>query len=336
MRRRLLAAAGVALVLSFGTAVTATADPPDSGSAGGPPPLLPDTSGAPRIANIIEVSATRTELFVDSPAMQRTVRVDVLHPSGDAPRPSFYLLDGVDAGDQQSTWTAETDIVSFFANKNVNVVLPVGGAASYYTDWKRVDPVLGVNAWESFLTEELPPLIDAEFRGTGANAVGGLSMGGHAAMNLITRHPDLYRGVAAYSSCPDSTNANARNTVRATVASKGGDANNMWGPNEDPDWVAHDPVTNAGALRGKTVYMSVGNGLPGPHELRPDAGVLAEVISGAGLEWAAMTCTRDFQARMDALRIPGNFVYRPVGTHTWPYWQDDLHHSWPTIAAALG
>ena len=37
---------------------------------------------------------------------------------------------------------------------------PIGGACTYYTDWVNDDPVLGRNKWKTFLTEELPPLID--------------------------------------------------------------------------------------------------------------------------------------------------------------------------------
>ena len=298
---------------------------------------MPPQPHPPRLLNSVPLTATRTALFVDSPAMQRVVQVQVLHPDSTEPRPSLYLLDGVDAGDSESTWTAKTDVASFFAHRKVNVVLPVGGAGSYYTDWQRPDPALGVNRWETFLTSELPPLIDGQLHGNGANAVAGLSMGGHAALNLITRHPDLYRGVAAFSACPDSLDPNARSTVRATVASKGGDANNMWGPDDNPDWAAHDPMTNAAALRGKTVYLAVGNGIPGPHELlRPfDQEVWESATSGAALEWAAMTCTRDFQARLAAVGASGVFDYELYGTHSWPYWQDYLHDAWPTLARAL-
>lgn len=314
----------------------ASAGPIDPGSTEGEPLIVPDAPDKARVTAVTDLSPTRSAVFVYSPAMKRDVQVQVLHPNSSVPRPSYYLLDGADADPYEPTWLEKTDIATFFENRNVNVVLPVGGAASYYTDWKAVDPVLGVNAWETFLTKELPPIIDAEFHGTGANAVGGLSMGGHAAMNLITRHPDLYRGVAAFSSCPDSLSSNARQSVRATIASRGGNATNMWGPDTDPDWAWHDPVTNAEALRGKAVYLSVGSGVPGLAELGLGTDLSAAVTSGALLENAARDCTRTFERRLQSLGIPGQFVYRLIGTHSWPYWQSDLHASWPTLARALG
>lgn len=325
MRRRVFAMLGViAPLVWFGTA-TAVADPP--------PPVRP---AAAHVAKVDDLSPTRSALFIDSPSMGRTVQVQVLHPANDAPRPSFYLLDGVESGTDESTWTKKTDIVRFFQNKNVNVVLPVGGQGSYYTDWQKPDPVLGVSMWETFLTKELPPIIDSELNGNGVNSIGGLSMGGQSALALITRHPDLYRGVAAYSACPSTTDPNARSAIRATVASRGGDASNMWGQDSSPDWAGHDPVTNAEKLRGKSIYLDVGNGLPGPYELLPGTDTAAAVIQGGPLEAAARTCTLDFEKRLDKLKIPGTFNMRPYGSHTWPYWQDALHVSWPIVAASLG
>jgi diacylglycerol O-acyltransferase / trehalose O-mycolyltransferase len=28
--------------------------------------------------------------------------------------------------------------------------------------------------------------------------------------------------------------------------------------------------------------------------------------------------------------------FRDNGTHSWAYWQEDLHESWPMVAASLG
>jgi S-formylglutathione hydrolase FrmB len=330
-----LAAACVAAALACAPAAVATGAPIDSGSAGGEPLVVPDAPDDAEITSFTTVSSTQSTVFVYSPAMKRDIPVQVLHPKSSESRPSYYLLDGVDADPHQSTWLEKTDIAQFFAKKNVNVVLPVGGAASYYTDWKSVDPVLGVNAWETFLTKELPPIIEAKFHGNGAKVVGGLSMGGHAALNLITRHPDLYRGVAAFSSCPNSLDSNAQQSVRATIASRGGNATNMWGPDNDPDWAQHDPVTNADELRGKTVYLSVGNGQLRPSDMVTTSALL-DSATGIGLELLTLSCTRLYQAHLDSIGIPATFVYRNVGTHSWPYWQDDLHASWPTLAKALG
>jgi S-formylglutathione hydrolase FrmB len=160
-------------------------------------------------------------------------------------------------------------------------------------------------------------------------------MGAQAAMDLITRHPDLYAGVAGLSGCYDNSQNNLKDAVRATVAMNGGNASNMWGENADSGWIEHDPSRNAEALRGKDVYVSVGTGLPGPYELGPGGGGLQEAAQGGPLEAAALYCTTLFDTRLRSLDIRATFVYRPYGIHQWPYWQDDLRESWPTLERAL-
>lgn len=309
---------------------------------------VPVASAAPRdgarratVDHVVMLTDRRAAMFVHSPSMRETVQVQVLlPPPGTGPRPTLYLLDGAGGGEEsqfrESTWTQKTDVVDFFADKQVNVVLPVGGTGSYYTDWRRPDPALGVDAWETFLTRELPPLVDATFSGNGVNAIAGLSMGAHAALNLTSRHPAMFAGVAAFSGCPDNGQVDSKLSVRATVAWKGGDADNMWGPDDDPAWSANDPMRNAEALRGKAIYLSSGSGAVGPLDDPTTLDGLSAMTLGGALETAALQCTRLFDARLRQLGIPATVRYRETGTHSWPYWQQDLHDAWPTLAGALG
>ncbi|WP_040794331.1 alpha/beta hydrolase, partial [Nocardia higoensis] len=285
----------------------------------------PTASAAARVVRVDALSATRSAVFVDSPAMGRVVQVQVLHPAGGGARPSFYLLDGLDPGVGQSTWTNATDAEAFFRGKNVNVVLPVGGQASYYTDWLRDDPKLGRYKWETFLTGELPPIIDANFAGNGVNAIGGLSMGGSAAFVLAARNPHLYTTVAGYSACPDTTLG--AGGIMFSVANRGGDPLNMWGPPGSPEWAAHDPSLMAERLRGKTIYLSTGTGIPGPHEAELKPQLAENIFLGGPVEVGINVCTVAFEQRLRALRIPARIDYSPVGTHSWSYWQDTLHAS---------
>src|SRR5574340_535744 len=285
MHKNVVAGVIVAIALPlFGAGSAASADTPIAGRK------TPGAVAVARVDHVVQITDRRTAMFIDSPSMGKIVQVQILHPAGGGARPTLYMLDGVSAGAEsdyrESTWTQRTDIVDFFADKNVNVVLPVGGTASYYTDWQRPDPILGHNEWETFLAKELPPLIDSRFSGNGVNAIAGVSMGATGAMNLITRHPELYRGVASLSGCPDNGQEASITAVRTPVAYKGGDATNMWGGPEDPAWAAHDPVLNAEHLRGKSIFVTVGTGLPGPHDTDTDA-----LTVGGPLEAAALVCT---------------------------------------------
>src|SRR5690606_18935941 len=55
--------------------------------------------------------------------------------------------------------------------------------------------------------------------------------------------------------------------ARLTVAARGGDVTNMWGPRGSRHWRDHDSVADPSGLRGKTVYLSAATGLVGSSEL---------------------------------------------------------------------
>ncbi|MCX4093406.1 alpha/beta hydrolase [Nocardia sp. alder85J] len=302
--------------------------------AGRLPLAAADPVSAARVVAVEQLSPTRAALSIDSPAMGRVVPVQVLHPRGGAARPTYYLLDGLDPGEQQSTWTNATDAESFFADKAVNVVLPIGGQASYYTDWRSDDPKFGHYRWETFLTRELPPLIDATFDGNGVDAIGGLSMGGIAAFVLAVRNPGRYHAVAGYSACPDL--GMAQGSIEFSIANRGGNPAAMWGLPDDPAWAQHDPALLADNLRGTTIYLSTGTGLPGPHETEVKPQLPENIVFGGPIEAGVDACVTSFEQRLRGLDIPARIEHDPVGTHSWSYWQDTLHSSWPTVAAAIG
>lgn len=293
---------------------------------------------APVIDRIVQVADRWLQVFIRSPAMAATVQIDVLLPRAPTgPRPTVYLLEGIDsARPDQNDWTAQGGAVDFFADKNVNVVLPVGGAGSYYTDWQRDDPVRGHQKWETLLTRELPPLLNSRFDGDGRNAIVGISMGAQSAMMLAERSPALYSAVAALSGCFNTGDAIGQAELRYIVGTNGSDPDNMWGPATDPDWTAHDVLAHADRLAGKSLYLYAASGLPGEHE-NPTTPDLADVvIEGGAIEFGTRLCTDILRHELTALAIPATYDLAPAGTHSWPYWRDHLATAWPVLAAALG
>ncbi|NKY89858.1 alpha/beta hydrolase [Nocardia veterana] len=347
VRRRIgrrLSGAAIAALLSCAVVcaapltVAAPAPPADSGSAEGPAPALESPSPATATIDRIEPIHDRwLRVFVKSPAMQRTVQVQLLLPADRSrPRPTVYLLDGRSASNDYNNWAERGGAVQFFADKDVNVVLTVGGPAGYYTDWQRPDPVLGTNKWETFLTRELPPLIDAEFEGNGRNAVEGVSMGAEAAMMLAMRNPHVYSAVAAHSGCYAMGSDFGQAQARAVVRTYGGDPDNMFGKQDDPDWLAHDVMMHADTLRGTAIFLSSGSGLPGPYDGPGNPEAPTAIGFGGPLEAGANACTMALADRLERMQIPADVDLRPVGTHSWPYWKDELPRAWPTLARALG
>ncbi|MBY4129280.1 esterase family protein [Rhodococcus fascians] len=297
----------------------------------------PAPSQPARIENRIDTNPTLTWLSVYSPSMDRTIEVQVLTPAErQGPRPTLYMLSGSGENEPSSSiWLRKGNAAEFFRDKNVNVVLPLAGPASFYTDWENDDPRLGRYRFETFLTQELPPLIDAEFEGNGTDGIAGLSMGAQSAMMLAARNPDKYSAVAAYSGCFLSEGVLGQTVMRSIVAGYGGNANNMLGGPLDEGWAAHDLLVNAEALRGKSIYLFSASGLPGPHERYETLEDLDTLVIGGAIEVGTDFCTRLLRDRLVALNIPATFDLGSPGTHSWPYWADQLAKSWPTLAAGL-
>ncbi|MBF6300080.1 esterase family protein [Nocardia amamiensis] len=285
------------------------------------------------------------QLRVYSAAMRQDIMVKVLRPADrSAPRPTLYLLNGGGGGQDSATWQKNTDVLRFLADKDVNVVQPVGGRWSYYTDWRAPDPKLGLYKWKTFLTEELPPLIDAEFGTTGANAIAGLSTSGTSVLQLAIAKPGRYQAVAAYSGCAQVSDPLGREFVKLAVESwGGGDTHNMYGPPDDPMWAANDPYLHADQLRGVRLFLSTGTGVPGMYDtyngthMQPGPrGYLNQLILGGVIEAAVNWCTHNMRDRLTALAIPATYDFQPTGTHSWGYWQEALKKSWPVLAEGLG
>ncbi|GAC47291.1 alpha/beta hydrolase [Gordonia aichiensis] len=300
---------------------------------------------ASSIVSSTDDSPQQVTLMVHSAAMDRTIPITVLTPKNRSrPAPTLYLLNGAGGGEDSATWDARTDYKKFFADKNAYVVTPIGGAFSYYTDWQRDDPVLGRNKWQTFLTKELPPLIDKRFPTTGKVAVAGISMAGTTVFNLALAAPGMYRSIAAFSGCARTSDPVGQQYIRFVVEDRGGgNMVNMWGPLDGPGWRANDPYLNAAKLRGTKVYMTAGTGLPGSHERLSDPGIDGDgfalgnqVLLGGAIEFGIDQCTRQMAARLAELGIPAKVTLRPGGTHSWGYWQDDLHQTWPSIARDIG
>ncbi|CCQ15118.1 putative mycolyltransferase [Rhodococcus sp. AW25M09] len=313
------------VVLASGTAAVATAEPASS------------------IVGVEGVGERRDVLHVYSAAMDRDITVDIFRAQAPG-APTLYLLNGAAGGDGGSSWFDQTDIAGFFGDRNVNVVVPRGGAASYYTDWLHDDPVLGRNKWSTFLGSELPPLIDTELGSNGVNAVAGISMAGTSVLQLAIAHPSVYRSVASFSGCARTSDPVGEMYVRSVVEARGGGSTvNMWGPPGSAGWVDNDPYVNAEGLRGTAVYISSGTGAPGAFDVPGAPGIgsdysklVQQVAVGAVIEATTAACSRQMQERLEELNIPATYNFRPNGTHSWAYWQEDLHDSWSVIAPSLG
>ncbi|MGF0317627.1 alpha/beta hydrolase [Nocardia fluminea] len=283
-------------------------------------------------------------LKVYSAAMKKDITIDVQRPVDESePAPNFYMLNGLDGGEGTASWAAQTQALSFLADKQVNVIQPIGGRGSYYTDWKAEDPKLGLNKWSTFFTQELPPLIDAALGSTGLNSLAGLSTSGTSVLQLAEANPGLFKSVAAYSGCAQIADPMGKQAVKFSVETwAGGKTANMYGPDNDPAWVENDPVINAEKLRGTNLYISSGSGMPTNADVAyylngsPGPMGVINLGLGIGIEAATNACSQNLKTKLDSLGIPATYQFTPMGTHYWPYWEQALHESWPLLAQGMG
>ncbi|MET0132876.1 MAG: alpha/beta hydrolase family protein, partial [Kibdelosporangium sp.] len=240
--------------------------------------------------------------------------------------PTLYLLHGCCDGDTGfRSWTTKTDVEAFTGRANMLIVMPEAGPGGFYSDW------LSGPAWETFHLTDLRRLVEREYAAGHQRAVAGLSMGGFGALSYAARNPGFFRAAASYSGVVHTTYQGARGIelVQGLVRGTGGDPANLWG---DPVaqarvWAAHNPFDLAGRLRGTPVYLSTGNGQPGP--LDPPGSSVDTLEQFLGEQSVAVA----EQLKAKHVKVQTDF-YGP-GRHAWPYWERALHQSFPMLSAAL-
>lgn len=326
----------VAGFVSFLTAVAVTGAPPSSATTGTDisvrdAPSVRSDSGA-YVASVRQVDPHVLDLSVDSPAMGGREPVRVILPSTWSPHsrrtfPTLYLLQG--ASDDYTSWTRETDVESLAARAGVIVVMPEGGRAGFYTNWWNHGRPGGPN-WETFHTAELVQIMERGYRANTRRAVIGLSEGGLGALDYAARHHGEYVFAGSFSGVVDLDDAALRAGIAATCLREGVDPDLLWGDyvHNRKLWESHNPAHLVPAFRGVKVYLSAAAGLPGPLDANSplEAGMLeAPTYLPTG-------------RLAEALRRAGVDVTAHLslsGTHTWPYWQRELHLAWPSMLDTL-
>lgn len=138
-------------------------------------------------------AGTVDTILVHSNTMNKDIKVVVVKPARYKKAealPVVYLLHGFSGN--YSSWIKEKPALAAKADElNLLLVCPDGGYSSWYFD-SPVDPSV---RYETFITGELVPFIDAHYKtkpDRNFRAIAGLSMGGHGALYLSFRHTDLF------------------------------------------------------------------------------------------------------------------------------------------------
>jgi S-formylglutathione hydrolase FrmB len=241
---------------------------------------------------------------VYSAAMKKNLKAAVTTPSsyqkGSEKFPVLYLLHG--GSGAFSDWhknVSEPGLIARMAEKyNLIIVTPGVGPASYYYD----SPLLDSVRYETYITAELIPHIDRSFRTLAkkeSRAITGLSMGGHGAIMLSAKHPDLFIAAGSMSGVMNiDTRMWKVPADFRTLRLQG--QQNMLGQDLNYDGPKFSTFTAVGLVDKMKV-----NGLA--------------LIIDCGVDDFLIETNRQMHQLLLDNGTPHEYIERP-GAHTWPYW----------------
>ena len=148
----------------------------------------------------------------DSETTGTPMTLSVFTPPGEGPFPVLIWLSGLTC--TEDNFTSKAGAYRAAAEHGVIIVAPdtsprgdgvadddaydLGQGAGFYVDATQA-PWAPHFRMESYVTDELIALIDAEFPTTKTRSIFGHSMGGHGALTLALRHPELFQSVSAFA-----------------------------------------------------------------------------------------------------------------------------------------
>ncbi|PYE17401.1 S-formylglutathione hydrolase FrmB [Williamsia limnetica] len=273
-----------------------------------------------------------------SPSQNKFVMVQIRASEGS--NQGVYLLDGMRAREDRSAWTTDVKAAQVYdRTTDTTLVMPVGGASSFYTDWDAgAGDKNATIKQETFLTSELPAYLAQNFGVSPSNnAIIGLSMSAGPAVTLAERHPEQFKVVQAMSGYYQTDNPVGALGVFASQTLVSNYTNgilNMWGAPGSNRWTENDPSKNVSKLKdnGQVLIISSGNGFLTPGELAKLAP--QDQISAIALEMLSAVSTILMQ--IQAAQSGANVVVLPnYGGHTWENWGRALRDGRDEVTEAL-
>ena len=242
-------------------------------------------------------SAEVQTLDIPSAAMKKSYRANVVLPDNyaknEAKFPVLYLLHGAFGHfDDWLNKTPDKMLVQKLADAhNLIIVMPEGETFSFYLD----SPIKPDSQFETYITQDVIGKVDETFRTVRdkkGRVITGLSMGGHGALYLATRHPNLFCAAGSMSGAVDITKLGFKEQFEQILGDR----------NATPDLYAANAVINM-------VDKMKTNALP--------------LIFDCGVDDFLIEINRDLHRRLVEAKVPHDYSERP-GAHTWEYWENSL------------
>jgi putative tributyrin esterase len=252
-------------------------------------------------------AATVDSLVIQSPSMKKTLKAAVVLPASytknNSMYPVVYLLHG--GGGRFSDWLTQLPDKMLLKNLadqyNIIFVLPEGEGFSWYID----SPINPASQFETHIIKEVIPKVDGTYRTIKSNkgrVISGLSMGGHGAMFLSTRHPDLFGAASSMSGAMDMNFTSAKPN-----------ADMLKSLNERFQGLLGTTDPNSEAFVKNSVMNMVEtikkNNMP--------------IFIDCGVDDFLIGVNRELHQRLVYNGTPHDYIERPGG-HAWEYWQNAL------------
>ena len=230
-----------------------------------------------------------------SSSMKKNIKNVVITPASyktdkSARFPVVYLLHG--AGGDFSNWIKKAPFLPELASRfNMIIVCPDGNTHSWYWD----SPVDSTSRYETYMTKELLPYIDKNFRTIASRegrGIAGLSMGGQGSFFLAFRHLDLYGACASMSGGLD---------IQSFPSS----------------WYMEQMLGSQAEYPDRWADYSIMNQL---YRLKPTS---IRIMFDCGTDDFFYPVNKRLHELMEYRRIEHDFVSRP-GNHSWPYWTNSV------------
>ena len=243
-------------------------------------------------------------LQIASKSMNKTYNAAVVTPNSysksKSKYPVVYLLHG--AYGHFRDWlksTPNANAVKDLADQyNIIIVMPEGEMFSFYID----SPVNKESQFETHITQEVIQKVDATYRTIATKngrVITGLSMGGHGALYLSSKHPELFCAAGSMSGAVDMNIMLNPEGIERTKK--------LLGP------ILGDEVTSPEAYKRYAVIDQIDvfkiNQMP--------------LIIDCGVDDFLIESNRELRRRLLYNKIPHEYTERP-GAHTWQYWENAL------------
>lgn len=235
---------------------------------------------------------------VYSPSMAKELKNIVILPADYSSQPQqtfpvVYLLHG--HGGNYTTWLTQVkpDLPRIASEYGMIIVCPEGEDSWYWNS-----PVSSKKQFETYICYELQDHMEERYRTRNdrhSRAITGFSMGGHGALWLAFRHPDIFGACGSMSGGVD---------IRPFP--------NNWNMKDQLGTYADNPK--------RWDEHTVINQIP----YKTDFGTLAIIID-CGTEDFFFQVNNQLHEKMLKLKIPHDYIIRPGG-HTQAYWNNAIDY----------